>query len=161
MGRPTLCTPDVIAAFEKYMRAGCTLDDAAALLGFSRSAAFDWKARGEAGESPFADFSDAVTRAAAEFKAECLAGVASGRMMNGDRDWKAQAFVLERRFPAEYGPQQVVAVKVEQQLEKALDRLDAIKDKIGADAYHLVCAAILGEPPPEEAGGEGGGSLPG
>jgi hypothetical protein len=132
--------------------------DAADLVGISHSSVDEWMTRSKSGEEPYAGFSRAVLHARAAVKAESIARVRSGRLINGELDWKASAFLLERQHPAEYGPQQVVAVKFEKELEAALDRLDAIKDKLGADAYNLVCAALAGERAPEEAGGAGGGS---
>ncbi len=159
MGRPTLCTPEVIATFEKAILDGCTLYDAADLAGVSHGAADDWMARGKPGdEPPYSEFFGAVTRARAAVKQASIKAVRAAALVSGAPDWRGPAWLLERQHPGEYGPQQVVAVKVEQQLEKALDRLDAIKDKIGADTYNLVCAALLGERAAEEADGAGGGS---
>jgi hypothetical protein len=144
-GRPTDCTPDLTARFVAAIAEGCTVDDAADLSGISRASVFSWMQRGHSGEQPFADFLDATTRARAQAKAEAIKVVREGKMMNGDRDWRASLTLLERQYPAEYGPQQAVTVKVENELEKALDKLEGIKAKIGEDAYRMVLAAIAGE----------------
>jgi hypothetical protein len=147
-GRPTLCTPELIEQFQRYILEGATMQDAADLVGVSRSAACDWLARGLNGEAPFCNFSDAVTQARALAKHESIRAVRDGRLPGiGDKhDWKASALYLERQFPSEWGPQQAVTVKVEKELEKALDKL---KEVLPADAYELALVALVGE-----AGGE-------
>lgn len=152
-GRPTLCTDDTIAEFEKCILDGGTMADAADLIGVARSTAADWMARGLRGEAPFSGFSDAVTRARAKAKMSAIRSVRDGALLNGTHDWRASATYLERQYPAEWGPQQAVSVKVEKELEKALDKL---KEDLPADAYELVLASLSreagGEAPPGDQG---------
>lgn len=51
-------------------------------------------------ELPFAEFSLAVRKALAEWELEQLEAIAEA----GKKDWRASAWLLERRFPDEYGP---------------------------------------------------------
>lgn len=97
LGRPTLCTPEATAQIVRYVTRGLPVRTAATAAGVSVRSINDWLARGKAGEEPFVDFYEAVELARAEFQA-VHAGVIddAGRM----GDWKASAWLLERRSRA-------------------------------------------------------------
>jgi hypothetical protein len=145
MGRPTECTPEAIEKIAATVEEGLSLADAAALNGLDENTLKLWQKNARQGREPYSSFLTAVTRARANAKRKAVGGVRSGTMMNGKADWKAEAWWLERFYPGEFGPQQVVAVKVEQELEKVVDRLEAVRAKLGEESYNLVCNAILGE----------------
>lgn len=153
MGRPTDCTPDVTARCVAAISEGCTVDDAADLSGISRESVFGWMKRGKTGEEPFLTFFNAVTQARAQAKVEAIKRVREGVTGNGDLDWRASSWLLERQHPAEYGPQQAVNVKVGKAYEEILDKLEGIRSQLGEDAYHLVLRAIAGEDGSEAPGG--------
>jgi hypothetical protein len=155
-GRPTDCTPEITAEFVKHTRVGVPLADAAALSGIHESTADRWMKLGKEGQEPYSGFYTAVTQARSAAKAEAIAKVRSGIYPTGAPDWKAEAWFLERTFPGEYGPQQVVAVKVEKELEAVVDRIESIRAKLGEDAYNLVCDTILGGCAAEAAGSKEG-----
>ena len=68
---------------------------AARLAGVSLGTLQAWLARGEKGEQPFADFTEAFRQA----EAECEAGAVRTLKGAGDDDWRATAQFLGRRFP--------------------------------------------------------------
>jgi hypothetical protein len=94
------------------IRAGFPLTLAAVYGGISRSTLYDWLRRGERvaeademgiaipdEDFPFAEFTIAVQKALAEWESEQLQAIAEA----GKTDWRASAWLLERRFPQEYG----------------------------------------------------------
>ena len=106
-GRPTICTPDVIEAVCENVKAGMPRKWAAIHAGISKATYYDWKARGEKGDQPYATFLDRLTRAEAQDMANLIAevGGAQTNLPQGvsQSDWRAQAWLLERRFRPDYG----------------------------------------------------------
>lgn len=163
IGRPTSCTPDVIATIARDVEAGCTFEHAAELNCVGWTTLKTWMARGETGEEPYAAMWAAVTQARAIAKARAIAnvrgGVLSGR---GDiPDWKAEAWWLERVYPAEFGPQQAVNVKVEKELDHLLE---VAKETLDEANYRKLIAKLVPEevlapalpmPPPPVTAEEG------
>ena len=154
MGRPTDLTPELQVAICAELRAGVSIETAATLCGIGSSTLKDWRARGKSGEPRYVDFSSATDAARAQAKAKAIKAVRAGLLPGKDAapDWKAEAWFLERTFPAEYAPQQSVNVKVEQQLDAALDRLQG---KLAPDVYAAVLAAIAVDDAPPEGTDEG------
>lgn len=75
--------------------------------GISRATFYNWRALGEAGEWPFADFYVQLQRAQAIAEASLLE-----HLTDGAKDsWRAAAWLLERRYPARYGARQTVRVE--------------------------------------------------
>lgn len=60
-----------------------------------------WMRRGSQGEQPFADFAQAVDRADQTLKGRLVSYIEHSASRG---DWKAAAWLLERRFRSEYGP---------------------------------------------------------
>lgn len=110
-GRPTLLTPELQDAICAAIRRGMYAVRACALVGVSKTSFYAWKTRGDAGEEPYADFLAAVTQAEAEFQEaslECIAAAAKPLVAEDGKlvaagDWRALSWVMERRFPDDYG----------------------------------------------------------
>ncbi len=149
MGKPTTLTAEVQQAIVAEVLAGCSLATAAALNGIGSTTIETWSKKGREGKAPYAGFWAAINAARAQAKADAIKAVRAGTMGNMQPDWKAEAWFLERTFPAEYGPQQAVNVKVEKELDRVLEDLEK---KLAPDVYNLVLSAIAGE-----AGGEATG----
>lgn len=96
-GRPTLCTPEVAAEISRFVTRGLPVKTAARAAGVSVRSVNEWLARGRDGEEPYAAFAEAIERARADFTA-VHAGVIDGAGRMGD--WKASAWLLERRSRA-------------------------------------------------------------
>lgn len=96
-GRPTLLTPALQKKICAFMALTCaSYETAAAHAGVSLTALDNWKARGLAGEEPYAGFVGALQKARAEGKAKALEHIAL------DPAWQAQAWRLERVHPKEF-----------------------------------------------------------
>ncbi len=100
MGRPTDCTPEVIARVAEGVRLGMPFAHAARRAGIGESTFYQWKQRGDAGEQPFAEFLEAVESAKAECEAKQLQRIQRAARKG---NWQASAWLLERRYPDEYG----------------------------------------------------------
>jgi len=116
VGRPTLLDPDIIAAVVGYLETGIPFKYACEAEGLSEKVAYEWCRRGEAGESPYNQFSSAVTRARARGAIHL-----HGKVERGGAGSHSAQFLLERRFRDEYGNVQKIehaghdggAVKIE------------------------------------------------
>jgi hypothetical protein len=102
------------------IRAGNYLDTASGAAGVHKSTLHRWLRIGrEQTRGRYRKFVDAIEKAQAEAEARDVALIAKAT----STDWRAAAWRLERRSPKKFG--QRVAVCVEEQLEGALDRLQA------------------------------------
>ena len=112
MARPTKLTPEVEERLVHAISVGATYKDACACAGISFQTFLNWKKRaqravehveerdGEPEETdhPFVEFFDRIKRAQGEAAVGWLAMI--GKAAN--RDWKAAAWMLERRYPESY-----------------------------------------------------------
>lgn len=97
MARPTKLTPEVEKAICDAIRDGLTYQAAAEVSGIAVSTLNEWLKD----ERPrFIQFSEAVRRANAEAKKELLRRIREASR----KDWRAAAWILERRFSDEYMP---------------------------------------------------------
>jgi hypothetical protein len=85
-----------------YLSDCCTIKTACEASGISETSFFEWIRRGEAGERPFAQFTQAVTRARGRAKARIV------RSLLDEKDWRPRLEMLARVFPDEYGRRDIV-----------------------------------------------------
>jgi transposase len=98
-GARTRLTNELRDQVVEYLRAGNTIRTSTSAAGISHDTHYEWMKRGEAGEKPFADYSDAVTRAieTAEIRNVTLI------QRHAQTDWRAAAWYLERSRREEWG----------------------------------------------------------
>lgn len=143
-GRPTKCTPDARVEVCNAIRDGMTYADAAVMAGIGYSTFRDWMRRGEEGEEPFFEFMVAAEQAALDWKASAIKGIAAAGT-GAKADWRASAFLLERRHPDQYGrgdSQTRIVATLRTEAERVRD---AILRWSGPDAARII-ATILDEP---------------
>lgn len=99
MAKPTRLTPDVQTQICNYCAAGAPLPYACSAAGIPWPTCKVWLKRGRAGEQPYAAFVAAWQRA----KAAWVAGSVLRVTKAADKDWRAAAWLLERRV-AEFQP---------------------------------------------------------
>ena len=99
IGRPSKLTPELIETVCEGVRDGLSYKDASIRAGICRATFHKYKALGESGKHPFADFLDALESAEAELKHRLL-GVIEAASTDS---WAAAGWILERKFPAEFG----------------------------------------------------------
>lgn len=119
-GRPTKLTPEITEAVCDALVEGLSIEGACARAGIAPSTYYDWNARGADGEALFVEFAEATARARAEVEERLLESVewAAGERIRKkalgqgrdaeivdevERDWRAAAWLLERKFPGAYG----------------------------------------------------------
>ncbi len=100
MARPTKLTPDVRDRIATMIQAGAYAEQAARAAGISSSTYYSWLERGEGGERPFSEFSEAVKTAEAVAEQERVERI---QYAAADGTWQAAAWWLERRFPGRWG----------------------------------------------------------
>lgn len=100
MPRPTKLTPEVQTTLAFALAEGATIEHACDYAGINADTFYDWMKRGEAGDPGFSEFSETITRARGRGIVTDL-GTISKAVLAGD--WKAAAWRLAHRYPAEYG----------------------------------------------------------
>ena len=100
MGKPTKLTPEIQTKVAGYVNAGAPIPMACTAAGLSWNTAKEWLARGRRGEQPYDEFVAAM----AEAKARWVAGSTMRITKASQKDWKAAAWLLERRAPKHFAP---------------------------------------------------------
>ena len=101
-GRRTLLNVKLQKQICGYLSDCCTVRTACEASGISESSFFLWIEKGEQGQSPYKEFSDAITRARGRAKARIV------RSLLDEKDWRARLEVLARVFPDEYGRREII-----------------------------------------------------
>ena len=111
--RPTLLDDEKLETIVEALRNGTAAAHAIRAAGVAKSTYYSWLTRGreerdrrnaglkpDTKEEPFLDFLDATEKAEAEGAALHMQNIAQ-TALNGT--WQASAWILERRFPRDYG----------------------------------------------------------
>ena len=95
MARPTKLTPEVHEAIVDGINAGLTFRLSCARAGVTPATFYNWLEKGKVAQSgALMEFFNAVERALR---------LISQITLQAPADWRAAAFILERRFPDDYG----------------------------------------------------------
>lgn len=154
MGRPSKLTPDTATAIVEAVEAGNYPEVAAASAGVKASTYYGWMERGRAGEAPFVEFSEAITRARAKAEAGMVALVRTDAAKNAE----SARWHLERSAPDRWGRRDKLTIEsaVNTELDAMLGKLEA---RLPADVFALVLTALAdrdaGEAAPGDAAGGG------
>lgn len=98
MARPTKLTPELQKTITDAVKIGATYESAAEYAGIARRTLDLWKEKGRAHPGGlYGQFMHALEQANAQAKISLL-----GKIQEAD-DWRSKAWILERRFPAEFG----------------------------------------------------------
>jgi hypothetical protein len=101
-GRPHKLTAAVQGRIVEAVRAGATREQAAAAAGIGKRTLQRWLAQGEGNRPParFERFAAALREAEAGMVVDAVEGIQEAARAG---DWRARAWLLERRHPAEWG----------------------------------------------------------
>lgn len=112
-GRPTLLDDDRLERISNALRDGASIENASRAAGIHRATYHNWMERGrnerdriaaglevDENETPFLDFLDNIEKAQAEAAVNFIGEIAN-HARNGT--WQAAAWILERKFPREWG----------------------------------------------------------
>lgn len=91
--KETKCTPEAWGKIGAYVEMGNSIPTAARNAGYSWDTIKSWLARGKRDEEPYRTFREAMLRAKAVWEARAVQSVTAA----GEGDWKASAWLLERR----------------------------------------------------------------
>jgi hypothetical protein len=97
-GRKTKLTPKLVKQILELVALGGTDKDAYTVAGISHDTFYEWMKQSE--------FSEQVTSARAKGKLLRIGRIKK----HGEKDWRADAWYLERRWPEEYAQQLIVKV---------------------------------------------------
>lgn len=92
------CTPELVQRAEKLKKGGANNKDIAKALGISESTFYRWVSTPSTERER--ELSESLKKAEADYK-NALQGIIAKAAQ--ERDWKAAAWLLERKYPDEYG----------------------------------------------------------
>ena len=107
-GRPFKLNAELVDRVAASIELGMTWARAAEASGVGLSTLHEWRARGEAGEALFVDLVERLKKAEANGIARALESI---RSASEGGAWQASAWILERRYPADYGRRSEVSVR--------------------------------------------------
>lgn len=106
-GRPSKLTPEVVARIEELTTAGCSMRETATVVGLDYSTIKKWLKRGRESKSgEHFTFFTRISRA----RERCTASLTEFIQKAAPQDWRAAAWMLERRAPKRWGKTQSVEV---------------------------------------------------
>jgi len=150
MARPTKLTPELQEKICRLIAAtGCTVEGAAATADGDARRLYHWRSRGLIeGKGPYFQFCQELTRARAKSESTLALRIAQA----SQQDWRAAAFILERRFPDQWGNRLTLIKRLEQMTEDELDAYLAerlggagLPDEAGARDQALAAAGSTEE----------------
>lgn len=106
-GRPLELTPQLRDQLAKLISLGIPVRVACQAEGIGKTAYYEWRSRGAAGEEPYASFFAAINAARAKSEASITLNLISATKT----DWRAAAWWLEKLRPNRYGKRQTVVLK--------------------------------------------------
>lgn len=119
-GRPTKLTPEIAERICSALRIGASIDIAAHHAGVHRDSIYRWLQRGEQEfKGAYAAFFEQTQRARADCQISALAIIKKASLAG---DVKAAMFLLERRFPGDFGPRN------HHQIEARVDQKVSVED---------------------------------
>jgi hypothetical protein len=98
MARPTKLSPAVLEKVCEGVRLGMSYERASARVGISDATLRNWVKRDEEGVRAYAGVVEALQKARADGETRLLARIVKA----AEEDWKAAAWILERRHPESY-----------------------------------------------------------
>lgn len=147
-GRPTKCTPELIARFAEQLEKGMYFEPTCALIGISKVTAYGWINRGRAelervaedprrsilkDEQVFVDFLNACEEATANAEGQALEIIHHAAGNKHDGEWRAAAWFLERRLPDRWRERKGHDVKADVKVASAEDVAAALGVVLGED----------------------------
>ena len=95
MGRPSIISPRHVRDIEEALRLGLTVELASAYCGIHKDTFYTWISKASTHDEPlYKAFADAASRG----RAKCAALQMARINKAGGEDWRAAAWIMERRF---------------------------------------------------------------
>lgn len=148
MAKPKI-TPGTTAIICQALRLGATYASAAEVAGIAESTFYNWIRRGtelKEGDKKvtrnnrlYLEFLEEIKRVEAEAEMSMLSRI----NQSGNNDWKALAWILERRHPNRWANTQRIEVQVERRVEDELNQMfDMLRASLPTDTYTDVVNTI-------------------
>ena len=118
MGRKTKLTVEMQERMIASVRKGNYIHTVCAAAGIDERTYFRWKERGATGEEPYSQFCQALTSAAHEAVENIVAGINKA----AEFDWRAGAFLLERKHKTDWGRHGTIDASVSTQRAQDIER---------------------------------------
>ena len=106
-GRPSKLTAQVTKAIVEALKAGNYAEVAAEHAGISARTFYTWKAKGESGQPPYAQFLHSIVNSEAFAETRAITVISNAML----QDWKAAAWFLERGRQTRWGKRVELAGK--------------------------------------------------
>jgi len=161
MGRPSLLTPEVIHKLVEAVSVGATWQRACDYALISYSALRKWVLIGEREDAPML-YVELVQRLKEAEGHASLAALATIRKAAAEGEWTAAAWLLERRYPNEYGRRVLLPLGPNSDEALTLASLDALlsdpEDEAdrALDAHAVIETKALPAPAPPNGNGHNG-----
>jgi hypothetical protein len=146
-GRPSKYSSAVTKRIFRTVSQGLSREAAAALARINVATLYEWQSR-------FPEFSEGLKKADARFEQTSIRRIAkSGRLA---RNWAANAWMLERKFPQHYGKIDRHVIRTQHEgVALPPEYVKAINRALGVEGEFK--PLIKGELPPDGGGDDGGG----
>src|SRR5579859_7025862 len=133
MPRPPRLTPAVATMILNNLAAGASVEVAAAAAGVGSTTVYTWKARGQRESTGrYREFWEALRAREAQVQLSLAATVRQAM----PTDWRAAAWMLERRWPNDWGRHDKVTL-IRAEVDRLARALDLDADEIIAEAERL------------------------
>lgn len=149
-GRPTKCTPEVIAKFREWTELGMPIFYICQYTGIDDSTYYDWLEKGSQGKSPYAEFAAAIKEGEPAFIQNQLNVINAA----SKKEWTAAAWLAERRASG-YFSRNATRIKLKQSQpnstteQKLLDMTNQILEQVSKGEMTLeegkLAAAMIEE----------------
>src|SRR5262249_34264610 len=100
LGRRSKCTDDYVPKFLEHIESGQSISASAGLSGLSEPAVHAWLASARAGDTRYAEFLEGFTRARALAQQRAVDRIR--KLGDEEKDWRAEAFLIERMHPKDF-----------------------------------------------------------
>ena len=136
-------TEELQAKICGYIEKGNTFHRACTLTNISDSVFFKWRAHGEKAKSgKYFQFFHVVKKAEEKFKAWNIQQIMSAAKKG---NWQAAAWLLERKYPDEFGRRERQEIKISAEIKAPELDLTKLTDKQLDDFEYLAAKASNGE----------------
>lgn len=154
IGQGPSLTPELQAKVVALVRRGNLRNVAAASVGVTTRKFNDWLRLGAQGQEPYADFLEAIDQAEAEWETRMVQSI-EGAGVSGERgEWKASAWMLERRKPAVWGQKTQVDHSINVGEPTAAKAAEAVREIFAGSVAAAAAVAAATSPPSLTTGGE-------
>lgn len=110
MAKKCKINPEMIENLRELIKLGCSYSATSAALNISEDTFYSYMRQGREGKAPYAAFYGAVRESEAELMKDCLTRL---RKVADSGNMEAIKFVLERRFPKEWGKSDNINIKAQ------------------------------------------------